>query len=411
MKDALTATSSLLLGMGFLMLGAGLQGTLIGVRATLESFPTVVIGAVMASYYVGYLAGSLAAPRLVLRVGHIRVFAALTSLASASILLQGVLVDPLTWGALRAISGWCFAGIYVVAESWLNDRADNRTRAGLLGVYVAITYVGLGFGQFLLILGNPRETILFILIAVLICLAAVPMSLSAQRAPECALPQTVRLGGLFRLSPLGVIAVLFSGLTAGTVFAIGPVYAARTFTASGVATFMAFSIFIAVLAQWPLGRLSDRFDRRSVLSGISLVAAVAAGAAVLLGASTQPPFFGAAVLCSGLSLTIYSLAVSHINDHLQPAQMVDASGALLLVNGIGAVIGPLLVASAMQLSGPGAYFGALAALHFGFAVYTLWRKGRRPAIPDDEKKRFVAAQPQTAPTGRLAAGADPHEPR
>jgi MFS family permease len=410
MKDVLAITSSLLLGMALLMLGAGLQGTLIGVRATLEEFPTVVIGAVMACYYVGYLAGSLMAPRLVQRVGHVRVFAALSSLASASILLQGMFVNALSWGLLRAVSGLCFAGIYVVAESWLNDRADNRTRARLLGVYMAVIYVGLGAGQFLLNVDDPRTNTLFVLIAVLISLAVIPMSLSAQRAPELTVPQPVRLGDLFRLSPLGVIAVLFSGAASGTVFALGPVYAAGAYAMSGVSAFMAFSIFIAVLAQLPLGRLSDRLDRRTVLSGISLVAALAAGASFVLAAAPGAAFFAAAVLSSGLSLTIYSLAVSHINDHLLPAQMVDASGTLILVNGVGAVIGPLLVAAAMQWSGSSAYFAALAIMHVVFAVYTLWRKQRREPVADEEKKRFVAAQPQTTPAGQLSTSTQATEP-
>lgn len=405
MKEALTLTSSLLLGMALLMLGAGLQGTLIGVRATLEGFPTLVIGAVMACYYAGYLAGSVAAPRLVHRVGHIRVFAAFSSLASAAILLQAMFVHELSWALLRGLTGLSFAGIYVVAESWLNDRANNRTRASLLAVYMAVIYVGLGVGQFLLKAGDPSETVLFILVAVLISLSVVPMSLSAQRAPELVLPQHVRLRELVELSPLAVTGVVYSGVAAGTVFALGPVYAADRFDTSGIANFMAFIIFTAVLAQWPLGRLSDRLERRTVLSGICIAAALAGAAALWLADATRAPFFVAAALCGGLSLTIYSLALSHMNDHFEPAQMVGVSGTMILLNGVGAIVGPLAVAGAMQAWGPRAFFGALAAMHAAFAAYTLWRKRRRAPVAGHAKTPYVAAQPQ-APTGQLTAGAE-----
>ena len=281
-REALSANSALLFGMALLTLGAGLQATLLGVRATLEGLSTFVTGAVMASYYVGFVIGSIAAPALVQRVGHIRVFAALTATAAATILVQGVFVGAWEWGILRAISGICFAGIYVVAESWLNDRADQRTRGVLLASYMVVIYVGLGSGQLLLNLADPIGYELFILIGVLISLAVVPMALTAQRAPEFALPRRVSFRELLAISPLGAVGALFSGATAGTLFSLGPVYAASSaLDTAAVATFMASSILPAVLLQLPLGRLSDRVDRRNVLIAISIAAAVAAAAAQL----------------------------------------------------------------------------------------------------------------------------------
>src|SRR6266576_3957972 len=185
----IATTWPLLLGMGVLMLGAGLQGTLLGVRATLEAFPTPVIGAIMSCYYVGYLLGTFAAPRLVRNVGHIRVFAALAAVASAAILVQGSFVHPIPWGAMRLVSGVCFAGIYVVAESWLNDRASRANRGRLFAVYMLILYVGLGAAQFLLIVSNPLTPTPFMLVSVLISLAMVPIVASAQQLPERALPR------------------------------------------------------------------------------------------------------------------------------------------------------------------------------------------------------------------------------
>jgi MFS family permease len=290
-REALSANSALLFGMGLLTLGAGLQATLLGVRATLEGLSTFVTGSVMAAYYAGFVVGSIAAPALVKRVGHIRVFAALTAMAAATILVQGVFVGAWQWGLLRAVSGICFAGIYVVAESWLNDRAEPRSRGVLLATYMVVIYVGLGAGQLLLNLADPRGYELFILIGVLISLAVVPMALTAQRAPEFALPRRVSFRELLVISPLGAIGAVFSGATAGTLFSLGPVYAASSgLGTAAVATFMASSILPAVVLQLPLGRLSDRVDRRNVLIAISVSAALAAAAAARLGPGS-PAFF------------------------------------------------------------------------------------------------------------------------
>jgi MFS family permease len=308
---------------------------------------------------------------------------------------------------LRSASGFCFAGIYVVAESWLNDRAENRTRGALLSVYMIVLYGGLGLGQFLLELADPSGGTLFILVAVLISLAVVPMALTAQRAPDFALPQRVVTAELFHISPLGVVGVAVSGIAGGTVFSLGSVYAAASgFGTRAIAAFMASSILTTVLVQLPLGRLSDRLDRRSVLAAMSVLAGLAAAVALLLADPARLPFFVAAALCGGLSMSMYSLAVAHINDHLRPQQMVAASGTLILVNGVGAVFGPLLVAAAMQWTSDEAYFAALALAHFGFAAYALWRKARGSVILHADKTPFVASQPQSAPTGRLAASSE-----
>lgn len=401
----------MLLGMGMLMLGAGLQGTLLGLRATIEGFPTIVTGAVMACYYVGYLGGSLAAPRLVQRVGHIRVFAAFTSLASVTILLQGVFVDPWLWGLLRAASGVFFAGIYIIAESWLNARAVNRSRASLLAVYMVVIYLGLGLGQFLLNLADPGTTHLFILSSVLISLALVPTALSAQPAPEFSLPRHIRLRELFEVSPLGVIGVLFAGAISGTLFSLGPLFAAGSgLDTADVAAFMAASILASVATQFPVGRFSDRFERRRVLVAVCLLSAGSAGATLLLVDGPFLLFLFAAAVYGGLSLTIYSQSISHINDQLHPSQMVAASSTLIIVNGVGSVIGPLLIAALMQWWSASAYFVGLAMLHLTLASYTLWRTRRRPPVPSAEKSNYVGVQPQAGPAGNLARSVDPADP-
>lgn len=398
-------TWPLLLGMGLLMLGAGLQGTLIGLRATLEGFPTFVIGVVMSCYYVGYILGSFVTPELVQRVGHIRVFAALTAIASVTILLQAVIVTPSVWALLRLASGFCFAGIYIVAESWLNDRATNENRGGVLAVYMLVLYIGLGSGQFLLTAADPAGPLLFLLTSVMISIAVVPMSLSVQRAPEFQLVQRIRLGELFHVSPMGVVGVIMSGVLTGALFSIGPVYANLIgLNAADIATFMAVSILAAVLTQIPIGRLSDRMERRSVLIIVCSLAAAFAAAAAVLGTLSKLILFVLAACFGGIALTLYSLSLSHINDHLDPRQMVSASASVILLNGAGSVAGPVLFSVLIVAFGPTAYFGGMAALMGSLALYALWRKRQSAPVPFGLKVPFVGAQPQ-AVSGQLVAEA------
>ena len=393
--SAVTATWPLLLGMGVLMLGAGLQSTLLGLRATLEGFPTLVTGVIMSCYYVGYVLGTMIAPPLLRQVGHIRVFAALAAVASMAILVQGCFVNPYSWGAMRLVSGLCFAGIYVVAESWLNDRASRANRGRLFAVYMLVLYVGLGAAQFLLILSDPRTPIPFMLVSVLISLAMVPIVVSAQQLPQHAVPRKVRLLELYRNSPLGVVAVTVSGLISAIIFSMGPVYAQLSdLDTRGVATFMALSILAAVATQYPVGRLSDRTDRRTVIAGICTLAALVAGSIVAFPEMPHAVFLTLAALFSGFALTLYSLSVSHVNDKLEPAQMVASSSTLLLLNGGAAATGPLLAGSLMNAFGPRAYFATLAGLTGALAVYDLWRKSRRRPVPPEQKGPFIQAQPR-----------------
>ncbi len=393
--SAITSTWPLLLGMAVLMLGAGLQGTLLGLRATLEGFPALLTGAIMSCYYVGYVLGTVIALPLVRQIGHIRVFAALAAVASMSILVQGSFVNPLVWGAMRLVSGICFAGIYVVAESWLNDRASRANRGRLFAVYMLILYLGLGAAQFLLIVSNPLTPGPFMLVSVLISLAMVPIMVSAQQLPERSVPRKVSLPALYRNSPLGMVGVTVSGLISATIFSMGPVYARLNgLTTTQVAIFMAVSILAAAVTQYPVGRLSDRMDRRTVIAAVCTLATLVAGSIVAFPAMPHAPFLTLAALFSGLVLTLYSLCVSHVNDKLEPTQMVAASSALLLLNGTAAAIGPVLAGGLMATFGPRAYFATLAALTGVLAIYDLWRKSRREPVPPAQKGPFVGAQPR-----------------
>jgi MFS family permease len=381
--------------MGVLMLGAGLQGTLLGLRATLEGFPTPVTGIIMSCYYVGYLLGTSAAPRMLRQIGHIRVFAALAAVASACILVQATFVQSAVWAVTRLISGVCFAGIYVVAESWLNDRASQTNRGRLLAVYMLVLYVGLGAAQFLLIVANPSTSTPFMLVSVLISLSMVPIAVSAQQLPQPALPKKVSYGELYRNSPLGVVAVSVSGMISAIIFSMGPVYARLSGLGnSGIATFMAVSILAAVVTQYPVGRLSDRTDRRTVIAAVCTLATIVASCIVAFGGMPRALFLLFSALFSGFALTLYSLSVSHVNDKLEPSQMVAASSALLRLNGGAAAVGPVLAGSLIHAFGPPAYFTTLASLTGALTVYDLWRKSRQKPVPPAQKGPFINVQPQ-----------------
>ena len=384
------------------MLGAGLQSTLLGVRATIEVFPTTVIGIIMSCYYVGYLIGTRLAPQLLRRVGPVRVFATLAALASVAVLVHATWVHPGPWAVMRFTSGVCFAGIYVVAESWLNHRATSGNRGRLLATYMLVLYVGLGSAQFLLVLSSPQSTELFMLVSALISAAMVPIVASAEEVAEAPVPQRVRFRELYRDSPTGVVGVAVSGLISSIIFSMGPVYARLSgFGTGGVAEFMAVSIFAAVLTQYPVGRLSDRIDRRTVIAAVCLTGTLVAAVIEVFG-PPRPLFLLLTALFSGAALTLYSLSVSHVNDKLAPSQMVAASSALLLINGTAAAFGPALTGGLMSAFGARAYFGTLGTLTAALALYDLWRKARQQPVPQSEKGPFINTRELVT-----AAGLDP----
>jgi MFS family permease len=408
----IASTWPLLLGMGILMLGAGLQSTLLGVRAQAEGFSTSAIGIIMSCYYVGFLVGTTLAPRLIRDVGHVRVFSAFAAVAAVSTLGQAVFVTPVVWGGLRLLTGICLAGIYVVAESWLNDRATQATRSRLLALYMVVLYGGLGAAQFLLLASDPRTDTPFMLIAALICLAIVPLVISAQAAPAVDTPRGVRFRDLYRRSPLGVVAVIMSGLMSSIVFSLGPVYARLDgMDDAAIATFMAGSILAGVVTQYPVGMLADRLERRAIIAAVS---ALAAGLGLWLAFSptmSGAPLLTIASLISGLVLSVYSLGVSHVNDRLDPSEMVAASSALLLLNGAAAVIGPIVGGVLMDRLGADAYFATLAAIAALLAVFCVWRRSRRAPVPREQRGPFIKAQPETTAVTDESQWRDPVNPK
>ena len=407
MLAAISSAWALLLGIALIMLGNGLQNTLLGVRATLEGFGTGVTGLVMTAYFVGFVAGSTIVPRLLANVGHIRVFAALASLASSAVLVHTVFVTPLTWGLVRIVTGFCFAGLYVVAESWINEAATNRTRGQLLSVYMIMVLGGTGSGQLLMNLSDPRGFELFVLVSVLISVALIPITLSVGRAPPFEAPESIGVRALFRASPLGVAGAFLIGIAHAALYTMGPVFGTEIgLSVERVSLFIAAALFGGLALQWPIGWLSDRFDRRRVIVAVAWVATGASFAAGTGGVGSYPLLIASTALLGGMSMPLYSLCGAHTNDHLTPPQIVAASATLVLVGGFGLMMGPSLAAALMQFTGPAGIFWLLALVHGCIGAYGLYRMVRREPVPLDEQRTYDPVSLRTSPIVQAQTGGE-----
>lgn len=399
MKSALAMAWPLFLGLALIMMANGLQGTLLGLRAEIDGFGTKTIGIIMSCYYLGYLFGSRIAPGFVRKVGHIRVFAAVASMASATILIHAVFSIAWLWAVVRIIAGFCFAGLFIVVESWLNAISDQANRGKLLAFYSFTLYGFTGMGQFLLNLARPSDFALFVLTSVLISFALVPIALSKRQAPALPEPKRVSLQKLYAMSPLGLVGALIAGMIASTMLSIGPVYASNTgMEMAQISQFMAFMILGAMLFQFPMGWLSDRIDRRKIIILCAVLGAIMALICIAVQSLSFAILLVAATLFSGLSMPVQALAIAHTNDHLEIEEIMDASASLILVGGLGAAIGPMTVTALMDLFGALGFFifqALILAILAGFGIY---RTYCRAGVKDDDKGHYMAIPSRATPT-------------
>ena len=398
----------LFLGLVLIGLAVGVQGSLLGYRAELEGFPDGLIGLLMSCYFAGFLAGSQLAPGLIQRVGHIRIFAALSAVASVTILIHALYVDPWTWAVMRLLTGFAFSCIYVVTESWLNQAASNETRGRILAIYMTIMMMGVCAGQFMLGLADPSGFQLFILISVMVSVAAVPILLTALTTPPVEDYERVTISHLWRRSPMGVMGVILSQWCASVVFGMGAVYAAKLgMTVGEVAYFMAAIMGGGMILQWPLGKLSDTMDRRWVIGVAAIIAALAAIAASR-EMTASPQLYVLAFVFGGFSLSIYPLVVALTHDHLRPNEIVPASGTIILIGGLTSITGPISVAFWMQNFGLQSFFLSLAATLLVTAGISIWRVLTIPALPA-EYKTEATLQAATTPVGMVLHAEDEEE--
>ncbi len=398
MLSTVATIGALLLSAAILLTGNGLQGTLIVVRANVEAFPTAEIGLLVSAYFAGYISGAVLAPRVIMRAGHIRSFAALAAVAAACSLVHALIVDPYVWLVLRATIGFCFCGLYMVVESWLNERTPTETRGRMLSLYRIVDLSCNTVGQLLLTVADPAGYPLFCIVSILICLSLVPVALTRSIAPRPIQRTRIRLARLYRLSPLGLVGCLGVGLANGAFWGLAPVFVRMSgHPVDAVAHFMALAVVGGAVLQWPAGWLSDRFDRRTVLVIVCFAsAAVGVGLTMTSGASLQV-LLAMAFVYGGAIMPIYSLCVAHTNDHVSSTDFVEASGGLLLVYGIGAAAGPYAASFAMEHWGVWSLFAHTAAVHALVGLFGVYRMTRRSPVPLDRQSAFVAV-PRTSPT-------------
>jgi MFS family permease len=385
------------------MVGNGLQGSLIGIRAEYEGFSATESGLVMACYFVGFLAGTRAASKALTAVGHIRVFAALASIASTATLVHVVTITPLTWGLMRFTTGLCMAGLYVVAESWINNLATNATRGRLLALYMVVTMGGIAGGQSLLGLADPRGFELFVVASVLISLSLVPVSLSENNLAPTGTPEPMSMRALMAVVPTGVTVAVLVGMAHGALLGMGAVYAARAgLTPSQTALFLGTPMIGGVVLQYPIGTLSDRVSRRGVMFAVAAAATVCA-IGLLVAEPGRLVSYGLMFAIGGFSFPLYSLGIAYTNDWIRPEQTMGASVSLVRANGVGAIVGPLFAAVLISRFGASMFFVALITAHGAIALYLGYRLLARDGLPVERQGRFipVPARASAVAIGRL----------
>lgn len=373
-RDLALATWGLFVGLAFLMLAGGLFGTLLGVRSERVGLPTAVSSLIAASYYAGFLIGSRLTLTALSKVGHIRVYAALASLLAAAMMMVGITENAAAWAGLRLVTGLCTAGLYVIAESWLNDLATNENRGRLLAVYGVVTIAFFGVGQVLLFNFNPLAVTGFAVAAIITSLAVAPVALSeAAAAPNLQTAEHISLRELARVVPTGVFSCLLVGLAHGAFTGMAAVYATRVGLSAGrVGLFVALPSLGSVVLQWPISAASDDIDRRAV----GLVAALGAAgvsALLLLDSPNEPMAFVLICVLGGFSFPLYSIAGAYTNDWIEPEHLNAAASQLVTLYGIGAVAGPFVAAGSMIAFGPTGFYWALIGLHLIIAVFFTYR--------------------------------------
>ena len=403
MFDVLKGSWALLLGMMLLMVGNGLQGSLLGVRGPAAGFQPLEMSVVMSAYFVGFLFASRMTPNMIRRVGHVRVFAALGSLVSATLLLFPALQDPWAWTAGRVVIGFCFCGVYVTAESWLNNASSNETRGKALSLYMIVQMVGIIAAQALLNIPDASGFLLFVIPSVLVSIAFAPILLSVQPTPAFETTKPMNLRALYKTSPLGCVGLFLLGGVFAAQFGMAAVYGtAAGLTLAQISMFVASFYVGALFLQYPFGWLSDRMDRRKLIFAIAAVGGVAAVVAIL-GGTNFYILLAAAFVIGGCSNPLYSLLIAYTNDFLGTEDMASASAGLLFINGLGAIAGPIIIGWGIETIGPEGFFMLIAALLFATALYAAWRMTRRPAPAVEDTQSYAPLMPSATVVAMGAA--------
>ncbi len=388
---------ALLLGMLLLMLGNGLQGTLLGVRGSTEGFSTTWMSIIMSAYFVGFLGGSRITPDLIRRVGHVRVFAALASFISAVLILYAAAPDPIVWTVMRVVIGFCFSGVYVVAESWLNDTATNETRGQTMSLYLIVQMMGIVTAQGLLNVADPSGYNLFIISSVLVSVSFAPILLSVSPAPAFHTTKPMSLRELFTVSPLGLVGTFLLGAIFAALFGMSSVFGSQIgLTVREISIFVASIYLGGMLLQYPIGWFSDRMDRRLLITGLTLFGAIITIAGLVVDGGFGWLLFLAFVI-GGVSNPLYSLYIAYTNDFLEIEDMAAASGGLIFASGIGAISGPLILGWMMANWGPYSYFAYIGIVLAVMTAYGTYRMTQRAAPAVEDTSSYAPVAPSSSP--------------
>ena len=408
MEKILKNSWALFLGMGALMLAYGFQGSLLGVRAVKEEFSLTATGFMMSGYFVGYFIGAKTIPQIISRVGHIRVFAAFASIASLVILIHAVYVNPFIWFLLRVLTGISMVSIYTVAESWLNDRASNKNRGSVLSIYMVILYGAMGLGMFLLNFSNPGNFEPFILISIITSAALIPILLTKRKPPTFKKISSMSIQEVFISSPFGMVSSFFYGTIQSALFTLLAVYAATMNFSIFQISLVTFLLAVSgAISQWPIGKLSDMFDRRKVIIIVTFAAAFFAFCAILSSRQMYLPgelatskfwFYVFLILFSFCSLPMFSLILAHTNDFIPKEKFVAAGASLQFIFGMGAMAGPFICSIFMGMVGPNGFFIFLLFFHSVIGAYGVYRSKVRPVIENPDSQ-FVAMPQSITPAG------------
>jgi len=403
MFQFLSGAWALLLGMLLLTLGNGVQSTLLGIRGEIEGFSTFEMSLVMSGYFLGFLGGSRMAPEMIRRVGHVRVFAALASFISAVIIIYPTFANPTVWFICRVLIGFCFSGVYVTAESWLNNAATNETRGQALSLYVIVQMIGVIAAQAIMVTADPSGFVLFVIPSVLISISFAPILLSISPTPAFEATKPMSLRDWVNISPPGPVGMCFLGGVFAAQFGMSAVYAASIgLSVKDISFFVAAFYVGGMIVQYPLGWMSDRMDRRFLILIAGLVGGIGSIVGMMFGTSYMM-LIVAAVLIGGFSNPLYSLLIAHTNDYLEHDDMAAASGGMVFINGLGAIAGPVITGWLMGAFGPPGYFLFLAILMLAVAAYAAFRMTRRAGIAVEDTNTYAPILPSSSPVAVEAA--------
>ena len=412
---------ALFTGFAIIVISHGFQGNLLGIRSVIENFNFIATGTMMSSYFIGFFIGANIVPKLVTKVGHIRVFAAFASMASLSSLIHIVFVDPYVWILARFLTGFSMIGIFIIVESWLNDRANNKTRGKVLSLYMLITYLGMALGNFLLNVSNPKDYEPFILISLLFSIALIPILLTKRKPPKFKKISFIKIKELFKISPFGSISMFCTGFIFAPIFSLLSVYAIIMKLSIFETSLLLVSVMLAgALFQLPIGFLSDKYDRRKIIIGSSLAAVFFSLSAIYVsGAGNSLPnlFIESAVsfnyfstvmdktklfifiiLLAGVTLPLFSLNLALVNDYIPKEKFVAAGGGLNIIFGLGAMIGPIMCSTLMHFLGPNGFFIHLLIFLFTIIVFGFYRLSQRE-IENNPESTFTPLPTTITPLG------------